>query len=201
LPPDQERPGFDLGSELKRLNGTKAVGRGSRPSWRFWGLVFWAVLATAIAIAALGEPGPARRAGLEPPDAPVARPSLPDSAAPSQAAEVPWTVTFRNFAYFETATLLQLALILQERERLAAEVENFRRLAAGCPPPAAPEDDDPQWVGLPPAPGMLHLDDPHLDPDLFFQPPSPPAGPRSAGPRSAYPDFLEDFFDPDSPAE
>jgi len=215
--PGQKQPGFDLGSELRRLNEAKAVGRGPRPSWRFWGLVLWAVLATAIAVAALGEPGPARRAGLEPAGvpagAPAARPSLPDS--PVQAAEPPWTVTFRNFAYFETAALLQLALIHQERERLAA---------TGCPPPAGPAEEDkrvdPQWVGLPPAPEILLLDplpeteaefaaeleaakaptpprpDPWPETDLFFQPPSP-----SAEPRPAYPEFLEDVFDPEAPAE
>jgi hypothetical protein len=99
---------------------------------------------------------------------------------------------------------------------------------------AALEDEDPLWVGLPPAPGVLHLNplpeteaefaaelaaeaeaaetpppsaalppddlfhqpqaaDP--DPDLFFQPlPQTP-------PRSAYPEILEEIFDPEAPAE
>ena len=245
----KERPAFDLASELTRLTEAR-TSRGSRlrrvkRSWGMWGLVLWASLATALAVAALGEPGPIRRPGPAP-DA-GARPRLPEPGPPARAAEAPWTMTFRNFAYFETVALLQWTLLRQERERLAAEAENFRRQeAAGSPPPpgpapAAPEkEEDPQWVGLPPAPGVLHLAPPPeteaefaaelaaeaeaaaseappsalpppddlfhqpsasgwlvpSDPDLFFQPPPRPP----TGPRSAYPEFLEEIFDPEAPA-
>ena len=191
MPDHRARAGFDLSTELRRIAAEKA-GRAPRPrprrAWLTWALILGAALATALAASARLEPARARRTEPAPAAEAAARPRLPDLGPAVRAAEPRDFAAFRNFAYFETTALLQLILVRRERERLAAEVENFRRLQAagpGCAPPAGPEkEEDRQWVGLPPAPGVLYLDPiPEIEdePEEFFEP--------------------GEVFDPDAPAE
>jgi len=221
---DGEGTGFELVTELKRLKATQAA-RPPRPlrPWLTWILALWAFLATAVATLALRELDLGRRPGPAPVVAEPAPVPPPEASAS----------TLRQQAEFEAAALAQLALIQRERELLAAEVESFRRLQAEEPSPAvlaeAPEEN-PEWVGLPPAPGVLYLDArpeteaepaPAAEPDLFFQPPWPASGqadlpwpdpasqtlffqppPPPARPAAPDPEQAEDYyFDPEVPAE
>jgi hypothetical protein len=146
-------------------------------------LFFWAAIATALAASTIRELGQVRQGE----SAPVARPRLPEPApAPQQASEASALAAFRNFAYFETAALLQLTLIRREQEQLAADIENFQKLQAavsgGAPaPPALTREEDRQWIGLPPSPGVLRLE------------------PRPG--TEAETDFFIEGFDPEAPAE
>jgi len=208
------------GSGLPAESRKSKAGRGREPrrSWLTWVLVLWAALATA---AAVTDWNPAPESGSAPgpaAEAPI-RPRLPESSP--AAMEAPVFEAFRNFAYFETAALLQLVLIQRERERLAAEAENLRRLqAAGAspagPPPAVPAaplsgsalGEDPQWVGLPPAPGVLLLDPiPETEEDLAAElanevAPSPGLPPEALMPEDEFsPQPLDDsdiFLQPEA---
>ena len=183
---DREEAGFGLAEELRRMKAAKAgPGPPPRPRrrWLVWGLGLWAGLATALAVMAWGEIAWLRR----PEPAPAAvRPLLP-AAAP--AVSPPAAEPFRLLADFEAMIFMQLAIVRREREFLAAEIENFRRLQAAGADSAAPsaasqEEENLEWVGLPPAPGVLYLDSPEGEAefsaeaeaaappgqDLFFQP-------------------------------
>ena len=118
-----------------------------------WGLVLWALLATALTVAALEDEDPLW-VGLPP--------------APGVLHLTPPPETEAEFA-----------------AELAAELAAEAKAAEAPPPPAARPPDD-----------LFHQPqaaDP--DPDLFFQPPP------QAPPRSAYPEILEEIFDPEAPAE
>jgi hypothetical protein len=147
-------------------------------------LFFWAAIATALAASTIRELGQVRQGEPALAAHAVARPRLPEPAAPPppQTSEAS-LAAFRNFAYFETAALLQLTLIRREREQLAAEIENFQKLqaAASGGPPALTREEDRQWIGLPPSPGVLHLEPiPGTEAEMNF--------------------FIEGF-DPEAPAE